>query len=940
MRFLFCSLFLFAANLLIGQTADVRGSVNPPSAGVRVFLEGTEYSTYTNAEGFFLIPAVPVGEYELVAETPDVGVRTKSTINVTQSLVPIDLRIELGSSVAPEVQAEDVIPTITVTEMDNDNTGGAQNISGMLTASRDVYANAAAFNFSTARFRIRGLRAENTQFLINGAPMNDLESGAVFWSAWGGLNDMTRLQQINIGIQPMSFAFGGLGGGTSIDAKAGSQRRQLRISYASSNRGYRHRLMGTWSSGLLPGGWAIALSGSHRWAEEGYEPGSSFRGWSYFASIEKKLGRNQSLTLTAFSAPIIRGRGGAASEEARELSGQNYYNPNWGWQNGQKRNVSVQNVHQPVIILTHVWQPKPTFTMTSSFSAIFGRNGTSAFNWQDGADPRPDFYRNMPSAIALTDPFQALQVADAWRNDTDENLRQINWDNLYNVNRNSFETVTNANGIEGNTVSGNRARYIVEERRFDSQKFNFNTYFESSLADNISLNGGASYQWYRGNNFTVVKDLLGADYWFDVDRFTVQDTAANGNTDFYQNDLDNPNKVVRVGDRFNYDYDANIRRANAWGQLGFALTHWDFFVGAEFSYTSFWRDGNLRNGRFPDNSFGESEKQNFLNYLLKGGVTYKINGRNYLFVSGMYGTRAPFFRNAYVSPRFRDQVIPNLTDELVYSLEGGYQLRTPFIRAKLVGYFARIDNQALVRSFFVDVIQDDGDQNENDNSGFVNYIMNNIDHQHLGVEFAAEIKIANGLSLRTAATVSQQIYASRPVALLQVDENQTISETRTVYIRNYRLANGPQNAYTLGLSYNAKEFWFANVNVNYFHNNWIEPFPDRRTLEALSTTGLTPEFQEQIIDNPAQIQQIIGQTELPGGFTVDFFGGKSWKIETGERDFFLNLNIGVSNLLNNQSLRTGGFEQFRFDGESKELYPNRTFSAFGATYFVSLTARI
>jgi hypothetical protein len=65
----------------------------------------------------------------------------------------------------------------------------------------------------------------------------------------------------------------------------------------------------------------------------------------------------------------------------------------------------------------------------------------------------------------------------------------------------------------------------------------------------------------------------------------------------------------------------------------------------------------MRNGRFPDNSKGDSPKQVFHNYGVKTGATWKITGRHYLDANLAYLTRAPFFRNSYISPRTSNFVI-------------------------------------------------------------------------------------------------------------------------------------------------------------------------------------------------------------------------------------------------------------------------------------------
>ena len=46
--------------------------------------------------------------------------------------------------------------------------------------SRDVYVNQAGFNFSAARFRLRGYSSENTRMFFNGIPVNDPENDGLY----------------------------------------------------------------------------------------------------------------------------------------------------------------------------------------------------------------------------------------------------------------------------------------------------------------------------------------------------------------------------------------------------------------------------------------------------------------------------------------------------------------------------------------------------------------------------------------------------------------------------------------------------------------------------------------------------------------------------------------------------------------------------------------
>ena len=169
-----------------------------------------------------------------------------------------------------------------------ENESQSQDISGLLQSSRDVYASQVGFNFSAARFRFRGYSSEHTSLLLNGLPVNDPESGWAIWSYWGGLNDMTRYPEVRNGISSSESTFGGLSGYSSISLRPSSKRSGHRISYASTNRAYRNRLMYSYNSGLNDKGWAISACLSARTSDEGYIEGTYYSAMSYLLGIEKK----------------------------------------------------------------------------------------------------------------------------------------------------------------------------------------------------------------------------------------------------------------------------------------------------------------------------------------------------------------------------------------------------------------------------------------------------------------------------------------------------------------------------------------------------------------------------------------------------------------------------------------------------------------------------
>ena len=226
------------------------------------------------------------------------------------------------------------------------------------------------------------------------------------------------------------------------------------------------------------------------------------------------------------------------------LADDPYYNPNWGYQNGRKRNASIGRTNQPMFILTHDFRLSNNSNLITAAGYSFGDRSITALDWYNAPDPRPDYYRYLPSYTSLwattTDPAQGARLEELMRSDI--NLRQINWQRLYDVNRSSFATINDANGIAGNTVSGKRSRYIIEERVINTKRFNANSVFNTRLNEHIDLTAGASFQTQQNHYFKRLEDLLGGEFYVNLNQFAERDYPTS--TSAVQNDLDHPNRIL------------------------------------------------------------------------------------------------------------------------------------------------------------------------------------------------------------------------------------------------------------------------------------------------------------------------------------------------------------------------------------------------------------
>ena len=855
----------------------------------------------TNAEGLFEIRNVPYGTYT-VTFSSDKFENYQTTVDLKSPVATIP-----SISLVKKGSEPDNVSEISTILLDQEDENKDQNISGLLHSSEDVFTSTAGYVFGSMFFKPRGYDSEDRTVLINGTDVSDAENGRTSYGDWGGLNDAMRNKETYNYSEPTPISYGNIGGVTNINTRASSIRKQVKVSYSLTDRSYRNRAMATLSTGLMKNGWAFAVSASRRWSQEGYAEGTFYDAYGYFAAAEKKF-KNQSLSLSIFAAPTTRATASASMQDAYDLAGSNYYNPNWGYQDGVKRNARVKTNNEPEFILNHIWNINEKTKLNTSLNYSFGTNGWSSLNWYNAPDPRPDYYKYMPRYALDSNTVHAPSsiaaynyIADQWKNDV--NVRQIDWDHLYAVNRLS-------------NLDGKQANYIVENNVTKTNQILFNTNINSEVNTHLTISGGLNLKSYKAHHYKVLQDLLGGNYWVNVDQFAQRDFP--GDSTSAQLDLNHPNQVIHQGDKFGYDYDVNYRDLNLWGQGVWSYNKVDFYLAGSLTGVEFWRTGYYKNGRYPENSYGDSKKLTFFNYGVKGGVTYKISGRHYITATGFSQNQAPYFVNTFIAPKTRNSIIDDPKNEKMYGGDINYIIRYPWLNARLTYYYTQFMDASRIMSFYDD-----------DLGTFVNFSMNGINSKHQGIEFGAEVKATKSLSFVAVAAIGQYLYTSRPTTIISYDNGSAPNDTVTTYYKNFYVPETPQLALSGGLKYNYK-YWFFDMNANYYDEAYMDMNPERRTLAALSLLG----------PGDPKIQKIINETKLKGGFTLDASLGKSIRINY---KYFISINFSVTNLLDNKNIQNGGYEQNRFDftlAKNVDRYQPKLFYYYGRTYFLNVSFRI
>ena len=651
MRKLFITIILCIA-AIVGANAQTRlvGRIISPEQqaieGVVVTLVNQGYTTTTNAEGQFSLTYLEAGDEEVIIEA------TGYISDIILAQLLADQLNDLGDIVMQHdfvTEAREEV-LLNLTEMDlNDDEGKSQSMSSASSASQDVFNSTVSYAWSNARYRGRGYDQIYESGYIEGLSFNSAERGQFNFSAMGGLNDATRYKEVVEGIEANNFTFGSIGQATNYLQSATNYAQGWKVGLAGTNRNYKGAARATYSSGLMENGWAFAAQLAWRYTpyidvKGQIGEGISYSSVGYFLTAEKQWSKDMRLSLITFGAPTRRGQSAALTQETFDLTnqynktswGHNNYNPYWGYQDGKVRNSRIVHSYDPTAIVSFDWKINEENHLKVAAGYHYSFYSNSALTFYNAPDPRPDYYRNLPSALLdgqidkdgyfiakdlngkplgeLTpggyikyplhyngsavghsiDFDTYSKLTDLWTS-RDDHATQIDWDALYAANY--ANNVVNPDGS---------ARYIVERRHNDIQEAVANANYRNTSVEHLTATVGLELKASQGIHYKTVDDLMGGNQWIDVDPFAerdIKELATNiGLTqadiaNVKQNDMQNPNAAARKGDKFGYNYRINMMTAKLWAQNEWSWNEVDLYYALQLTYSSMQRTTDMLNGR-------------------------------------------------------------------------------------------------------------------------------------------------------------------------------------------------------------------------------------------------------------------------------------------------------------------------------------------------------
>lgn len=715
---------------------------------------------------------------------------------------------------------------------------GNQEFPEILNTTPSVYATKGGGGFGDSKLNIRGFSQNNIAVMVNGMPVNDMETGAVYWSNWAGLSDVTSAMQVQRGLGSSKLAIASVGGTVNILTRSADKKQGGIVSVGVGNDGYNKSLF-AYNTGKSEKGWSSSFLMS-RTSGSMYADGTKFEGYNYYLAVGYQPNKKHDFQFTITGAPQWHNQRSFASAISNYITynpdkdgtPNRRYNSDWGYLNGREYSARVNYYHKPVMSLNWDWSMSEKSKLNTVLYGSFGRGGgTNTTGTVNG------------------------KSLSTFR---DTNTGLYNFDNVFAANQAS----TPDKGV------------IIRNASINSHNwFGLISSFNHKINDNLKFTAGIDARYYYGYHYTVVSDLLGASGYIDKNNKNnpVNLVKATSNAEPTWNPFGG--KVDDINDRISFSNDGQVLWYGAFGQFEYTNDKISAFVQGSVSNQGFQRIDNFLIDGVTKSKLGEvmntkTGYKNLFGYNVKGGINYNINEQHNVFGNIGYYEKQPFFNAVYRSNE--NIVAKDLKNEKIFGLELGYGFRSSSFNANVNLYRTTWDDRYLRRSSLRDVA-----------TGKTFYAeINNLNEVHMGVEVDANYTLNKLLTVNGMLSVGDWYYRGNANATLFEDTTNlpfnfpgTTSNETQLYLDKAKVGEAAQVTAAVGLT-------VTPVKNLKFDTTWR------------STSNLYASLDAYNFSNMTTAQR--GTLKLPNYNLFDL--GISYRIELNNKNQYFTIRGNVYNL--------------------------------------------
>lgn len=894
------------------NSTEIKGTVKDAASGETIIGASVMYAAgkggVTDLNGNFSIKIDSAGDYTLTVSY--VGYEPQKQ-KIKAAGNPITLNFSLQVTSLNEVEVVADIAKIRETPVAVSNVSikqiqeelGTKDLPMILNSTPGVYATEQGGGSGDARVSIRGFNQTNVAVMVDGVPVNDMENGAVYWSNWDGLSDITKSMQVQRGLGASKLAIASVGGTINIITQGIDQKMGASIKQEVNDYGLYKTSFG-FNSGQLKGGWGVTLAGSHKWGS-GYADATFDDAWSYFFKLQKRF-KKHLICLSVNGAPQKHGQRadrlpiaiyseklanklGANIDSVYRLTGNNgyttkyqrergiEYNPNWGYMNGEVFNDKVNFFHKPAVNLSHFWTISDKLNLSTVGYLSIGKGGGTGMKSYSGIGR---------DTTEGTWPFQGIY---------DNNIKATT--PLYS------------------TTEHSSTNYLRSSNN-DHIWYGLLSTLTIKLNDNLTTLLGIDARYYKGTHYQTVYNLMGGDY-------AVENPTINNSTHVYvAGDANQPTGfgytqygMKREGDKIAYYNDAIVKWIGAFGQVEYKKNKWSTFITASASETGYQRidyfrrkdlviDGQtfsqavgfgdvfyyngtehltaykgtnaiinanstqvgnrtILNAKPYTNESAEArnsttEKKWFLGYTFKAGANYNINDNLNSFINVGYMNIAPRMNIVFDNS---NRLFSEIKSQKVIAVEGGFGIHKLKYAGNINLYYTNWKNKPPQ---FTPTYTVDGEK--------FSYNLNGLDAVHKGIEIDFIYKLMKNLEIEGLASIGDWKTVSSQKIYIYDDQN-ILRDSADFSAKNVHVGDAAQIQYSASIRYEFFKGLYIKPRITYFAKNYAN-------FDPLTLENNNKDRESWKMPNYAIL-------DINAGYNINV-----WKM-------YIVINAGISNVLNN-----------------------------------------
>ena len=731
---------------------------------------------------------------------------------------------------------------------------GNQELTEVLNTTPSVYATKSGGGFGDGGITMRGFESRNIAVMVNGMPVNDMEGGAVYFSNWTGLSDVTSTIQVQRGLGSSKLAIASVGGTMNFITRAADMKKGGVVRIGVANNDY-HKASFSYNTGKTENGWSTSFLMS-RTAGSYYVQNTDFESYAYDFALGFEPNKKHNFQFTITSSPQWHDQRSFTSKIQDYIDynpdhdGNPYrqYNPDFGYYTdaaGRRRALSNKSnfYAKPVMMFNWDWNITPKSKLSTVLYASNGRGGGTG----DLGDLGGVRGQNVT----------AYRDADG----------HINYDAIFAANA----------AIDANTAGAKHT--LVRRASMNSHNwYGILANFQHKINDNWKFSIGTDDRYYYGYHYQTLTHLYGANGYKDNSNKNIPAKVVSRVHD-YKNLPWNPfgGKTLGQEEHIGYSNDGEVLWYSGFGQVEFTKNNFSAFIQGSVSNQAYRRIDNFvkedgttkQQGQFVDT---KTSFKNLIGYNVKGGANYNINENHNVFANVGFYSKQPFMSAVY--PNNQQVLNPNLTNEKIFSAEVGYGFRSSKFNANLNLYrtewrdrSARIPNQTFVTA-----------------SGNVRGYseINGITQVHMGVEVDATYKPVKFLELQGMFSYGDYRYKGNATGADFDESNNPVTTTTgntTLYLDQVKVGGSgnssiPQLTASLGAT--------------------IKPISD---LSIYGTWRFVGNLYSAVNTNDYKTvaRQEQGALRLPDYNLLDL--GASYKLRLRERSQYFTFGVNVYNVI-------------------------------------------